>query len=158
MLFCSAVALLYRILENHRLHILPLSAVLITMMICAAYLWFNRVIKYIIQVKSMRGHCYETTFTIQNITRRRVGRGSYKVFIGEYTDAENRRHSKEIHSAFSIRKWNIGDEIRIRVSEADPESIVVVFSDTAMAIFMSILGAICESVLMIAVIYANKHQ
>lgn len=153
-----AFALLYNILEKHHLHIIPIQAVLIAAMIYFAYMFFNRVIKFIIQVHSMRGHCYETTFRIQSITRRKIRGGSYKVFTGEYVDAENRSHKQQIHNAFSIRQWKTGDEIKIKVSEADPENIIIVFSDMAMAIFMSIWGIMSEAIIIVIYLCINKSK
>ena len=73
-------------------------------------------------------------------------------FFTDYTDADGRAHSIEIHAAFSIRKWKAGDRIRLRISRSDPEKVIVRSSDAAMAVIMCIIGAALEAVLLAVLI------
>ena len=78
--------------------------------------------------------------------------GHYPAFFTDYTDADGRAHSIEIHAAFSIRKWKAGDRIRLRVSGSDPEKVIVRSSDAAMAVIMCSIGAALEAVLLAVLI------
>ena len=150
MFFPCISAILYRISENYKINIISLEIVLIISMISAAYLCFNRVIKLLIDVGINKNNFYDTVFTIQDIRK-----GEYKFYIVKYDDADNNPHIEEIHTSFSIKKWKIGDEIKIKVSTIDPDTIVIVFSDIAMAVIMSIMGIIFETILIIAYIHAH---
>ena len=155
MFFPCISAILYRISENYKINIISFKIVLIISMISAAYLCFNRVIKLMIDVAINKNNFYDTVFTIQDIRYKQVRNGRYEVYIVKYNDADNNAHIKEIHSSFSIKKWKIGDEIKIKVSTIDPDTIVIVFSDIAMAVIMSIMGIIFETILIIAYIHAH---
>lgn len=152
MLFTCVSALMYRISEDYKIDIIPLEIVLIISMISAAYLCFNRVIKLLIDVAINKNNFYDTVFTIQDIHK-----GEYEFYIVKYNDADNNPHIKEIHSSFSIKKWKIGDEIKIKVSNINPDTIIIVFSDTAMAVIMSILGIIFETILFTVYIHAVNN-
>ena len=140
-----ATALVYRLLQKYEL--IPDGVMLIIFILAVAYLFFNRTVKFIVLASKMKGDSYETYLTIEDITRVRLGRGSYDVFTGRYEDERHKEHVKDIHGAFSIRKWKVGDRIRIRVSVSDPENIIIVHSDAALAVFWTILGILIETAL-----------
>lgn len=150
MFFPCISAFMYRISEDYKIDIISLETALIIAMISAAYLCFNRVIKLLIDVAINKNNFYDTVFTIQDIRR-----GRYEFYIVKYNDADNNAHIKEIHASFSIKKWKIGDEIKIKVSNINSDTIIIVFSDTAMAVIMSVLGIIFETILFTAYIHAH---
>ena len=46
-----------------------------------------------------------------------------------------------------MKKWEIGDKIKIKVSKNNSDTILIIFSDIALAIIMSIMGIIFEVIL-----------
>jgi hypothetical protein len=139
------LALIYRILDNNHIAV-PKEIVFFLFMFFIAYLFFNRVIKLLIFIIKNKNKFYETTCTVQDIKFRKIKSGGYNYHIVNYTDADKKMHIKEIHSSFSIKKWKIGDNIKIKVSMDDPETIIIPFSDTALAIIMSIIGITSEAI------------
>ena len=145
---CYAVfALVYRLSG-----IIPPEAALVTGMAAGGYIFFNRPVMLVINALRMRGDHFDTEGTIREIRQVQIRSGHYPAFITDYTDADGRAHSIEIHAAFSIRKWKAGDRIRLRVSRSDPEKVIVRSSDAAMAVIMCSIGAALEAVLLAVLI------
>ncbi|MCR4889794.1 MAG: hypothetical protein K5979_11550 [Ruminococcus sp.] len=151
--FTSVFAIVYRLLSDNDIRFINGRLAIGILIISVAYLFFNRVIKLMIDAMVMRKNFYYTFLTIQDIWYRQLGRGKYKVFMADYTDAKNKVHNKEIHSAFSIKKWKKGDRIKIKVSTKDPEKIIILFSDAAIAFIRLFVGIVFETVLF--TIYIN---
>ena len=107
----------------------------------------NRTIKMLINLIRNYRNIYGTEFIVKEIMYKPAGRTSYPVYIAEYTDRDNKSHTKEIHSSFSIKKWKKGDIIKIKVDSEDPENIIIPFSDFSMAVIMSVIGIALEIVL-----------
>ncbi len=145
----------YRILEDNNIHIIPPKVAILVLMTLIDYLCFNRVIKFMFNLIKGRNNFYNTIATVQNIHYSEVGRSGYNYYVVKYEDAKHIPHIKEIHSSFSIKKWKIGDKIRIRVNSNDPDNIIVVFSDLMLCIIMSIMGVLFESIAL--TIYLNIH-
>lgn len=146
-IFTGISAIIYRILEICKIRMISPKTAMIILMISAAYLFFNRVVKFLMIAAVNMNDLFDTVFVIQDIVYKHIGRRGYNVYIVNYNDADNNSHTKEIHSSFSIRKWKVGDEIKIKVSNCDPDTIFIVFSDTAMAVIVSIIGILFEVIL-----------
>lgn len=153
MIFMSIFAIAYRILYRYRS--IPAKAAIIVFIICVGYLCFNRTIKFVTALKRNTDGFYRTVCTIRDIEYKPAGRGSYPVYIAHYTDLDDRDHIKEIHSSFSVKKWKIGDRIKIKVDRGDPDNIIIVFSDLSLAIIMSIMGVAVEIILFEIYIHMN---
>ncbi len=148
-LLAFLLACIYRISDN----IIPAGVVLLVMMIAVAYLCFNRVIKMIINRLMNKNGFYHAIGTIKAIRYQESGRGRYKIHVVQYADSENNIHIKEIHSAFSIKKWCVGDKINIKVNSDNHNEIIIPASDMALAIIMSVMGVTVETILLL--IYVN---
>lgn len=152
-IFTLIFGIIYRLFDKYKF-ISGKTAMLI-LMISAGYLFFNRQIKLLLDMIMNPNGFYRTICTIQDIEYRKVRRGSYPVYIAHYTDHDNQRHIKEIHSSFSVKKWKIGDQISIRVNRNDPDKIIIDLSDLGLAIIMSIIGIIFEFILFEIYIHIN---
>jgi len=145
----------YRILEDCGIRIVSPKVIILVLAFSAAYLFFNRVIKLMITIVKNKYNFHDTFFTVEDIVYIPIGRGGYDAYIVSYNDVDNRRHTKEIHSSFSVKKWQIGDQIRIKVSKNHPDTILIVFSDIALAIIISLTGIMFEMILI--TIYLHIH-
>ena len=151
--FTGVFAIVYRLLSDNDIRFINGRLAIGVLIISVAYLFFNRVIKLMIDAMVMRKNFYYTFLTIQDIRRRQSTKGNYKYFIAEYTDNKKHLHSKEIHSSFSVKKWKKGDRIKIKVSTKDPEKIIILFSDASIAFIRLFVGIVFETVLF--TIYIN---
>ncbi len=151
-------ALIYRVLADYAKIYIPLTAVLIVMFAAFAYLFFNRVVTLVIDAARMRNRCFDTFLTIEKIWGNTGFGSSYNVFTVSYPDAENRLCYKDIHSAFSIKKWKVGDRIRIKVSRDDPEKIIIPSSDIFLAVLMSLIGIAAETAVAAVYLLALKNK
>lgn len=137
----------YRILEDCGIRIVTPKVIILVLAFSAAYLFFNRVIKLMITIAKNKYDYYDSFFTVEDIVHIPIGRFGYDAYIVNYNDIDYHRHTKEIHSSFSVKRWQIGDKIRIKVSKKHPDTILIVFSDIALAIINSVIGVIFEVIL-----------
>ena len=151
-------ALVYRILADHASINLPAAVVFIVMFVSFGYLFFNRVVTLAIDAAKMRNKCFDTFLTIEKIWGNKSFGSEYKIFTASYLDAEDKLRMKTIHQAFSIRKWKVGDRIRIKVSREDPEKIIIPSSDIFLAVLMSLLGIAAETAAVAIFILALKNR
>ena len=145
--FICITGIIYSIFEEFGIRIVSPKVAMIILALCSAYLCFNRVIKLLIYIAKNKFDFYDTFFTVEDIVHIAFGRSGYDAYIVNYNDADNRSHTKEIHSSFSVKKWKIGDKIKIKVSKNNSDTILIIFSDIALAIIMSIMGIIFEVIL-----------
>lgn len=153
MIFICIFAIAYRIFDKYKF--ISGKAALLILIISAGYLFFNRTIKFLFDLKMNSDSFFRTVCTIQDIKHRPTGRGAYPVYIAHYTDLENNHHIKEIHSSFSVKKWKIGDQLNIRVNRNNPDKIIIDFSDLCLAIIMCITGIVFEIILFEIYIHIN---
>ena len=146
-------ALVYRVLADYAKIYIPDVIVFIVLLAAFGYLFFNRVVKLVIDAVKMRNKCFDTFFTIESIGETEDFGSRYKVFTVSYCDEENKLFIKEIHSAFSVRKWKVGDRVKIKVSREDPEKIIIPSSDIFLAVLMSLLGTATETA--VIAVYVN---
>ncbi|WP_154662839.1 hypothetical protein [Ruminococcus albus] len=82
-----------------------------------------------------------------------MGRGLHTVYITEYVDYKNKKHKEKVFRSFSIKKWEIGTQLKIKINRNNLEQMIIVFSDICEAIFESILGTVFESILIISFLH-----
>ena len=75
-------ALVYRILEDYQVNMIPSDLALLVLMICTAYLCFNRVVKLLINRNKNNFYC--TSAVIQSTKYIPAGRGSYICYVIKY--------------------------------------------------------------------------
>ncbi len=146
-------ALVYRILEDYQVNMIPSDLALLVLMTCTAYLCFNRVVKLLVNRKKNNFYC--TSAVIQSTKYVPAGRGSYICYVIQYEDKIRNTHFKELHSVFSIKSLKVGDEIKINVDQNDPNNVIVAFSDFVIAIIMCVMGIVFETILI--VVYVCAH-
>ena len=151
-------ALIYRVLADHAKIYIPDTVVFIVMFVFFGYLFFNRVVTLAIEAAKVGKAPYETFFTIDAVRETTEFGSTYKFFDVSYTDADNKRHTKEIHNAFSVKKWKVGDKIRIKVSRDDPERIIIPSSDIFLAVLMSLIGIAAETAAVAVYLLALKNK
>lgn len=146
-------AIVYRILEDYKVNMIPPELALLVLIICTAYLCFNRGVKFMINQITNKNNFYCTSAFIRSTKFIQAGRGSYICYLIEYEDESHNTHVKELHNFFSIKNLKIGDKIKINVNRNDPDNIIVAFSDFIIAIIMCVIGIIFESVLIAVYIF-----
>ena len=139
----------YRILEISKIHIISPKAVILMLMVMIAYLCFNRVIKLIFNLIKNGNDFYNAIAVVQDIRYLNVGRSGYNFYVVKYEDEKHITHTQEIHSSFSIKKWKIGDSVKIKVNSEDPDNIIIVFSVLMLSVILSIMGIVFESIAII---------
>ena len=117
------------------------------------YMFFNRTVKFIFFILKNRKHLYDSNCTITDKKYTRMGKATITVYISEYKDSKNKKHKEDIFRSFSIKKWEIGTQLKIKINKNDPEQIIIVFSDICEAIFESILGTVFEIILIIVFLH-----
>ena len=147
MIFTAVFGIVYRVFDDHKIFYIHPKIAMILLMFSVGYLFFNRTIKVLIYLIRHHRSLYSSEFIIKDILYRQIRNGKYPVFIVEYTDMDNKSHTKEVHSSFSVKKWKIGDRIKIKIDSEDPKTIIIPFSDFSMAVIMSCVGMIFELVL-----------
>ncbi len=157
MIALGVFACAYALLRDAGVRLIPAEAALIIFALCAGYLCFNRVVKYLWMLKGSSGF-FETECIIRDKMYRQMGRGRYPVLIAEYTDPDGVSHIKKIHSSFSIKKWEVGDRIGIRLDPDDPEKIMIPSSDNVLAVIMTVMGLIFETILAAIFIMHMKNS
>ena len=146
LLSMEAAALIYSIAEDHKLIKVPLLLRLIVCELCFGYVFFHRSVKLLINAFKNKNNFYGTTAEIADIKKcQTLGDGSYDYYIIKY-EYKNKTYTQEIHNSFSITRWQKGDRIKIKVDRDAPDNIIVVFSDLAIAVLMSIIGIIFTAV------------
>ncbi len=140
-------AIIYRTSEECQPNIIPIEIVLLILLISTSYLFFNRIVKLLINYMKNKDNFYDASAFIQSTKYIPAGKGSYICYFIKYEDKSHNFHIKELHSFFSIKNLKIGDEIKIKVDHNNPDNIILPFSDLAIAIIMGIIGIIFESIL-----------
>lgn len=151
-------ALIYRISDDHNLIRVPSGIILVVWVLGIGYIFFNRSVKLLINTIKNRKNFHITIAEITDIKHFYMTRGGgYDYYIIKY-EYRNKSYSQEVHSSFSITKWKIGDRIKIKVNKNAPDNIIIVFSDLAMAVLMSIIGIIFTAVPIAVYICTHKYQ
>ncbi len=145
--------LVYRILEDYQVNMIPSDLALLVLMICTAYLCFNRVVKLLINRNKNNFYC--TSAVIQSTKYIPAGRGSYICYVIKYEDESRNTHIEELHNFFSIKSLKVGDEIKINIDKNNPNNIIVAFSDLMIAIIMCVIGIVFEMLLIIVYVCAH---
>lgn len=146
-------ALVYSILEDYQVNIIPFELALLVFMICIAYLFFNRVVKLLVNRNKNDFYC--TSAFIQSTKFIQAGNGSYICYIIKYEDESHNTHIEELHNFFSIKSLNVGDEVKINIDKNDPNNIIVAFSDFMIAIITCVIGIVLEMILIVVYICAH---
>ena len=143
----------YGISEDYQANTLPPEFALLVLMICTAYLCFNRVVKLLVNRNKNNFYC--TSAVIQSTKFVHAGKGGYICYVIKYEDESNNPHIKELYNFFSIKNLDVGDEIKIKIDQNDSNNIILPFSDLAIAIIMCVIGIVFETFLI--VIYVCAH-
>lgn len=143
----------YCISEDYQANTFPPEFALLVLMICTAYLCFNRVVKLLINRNKNNFYC--TSAVIQSTKFVHAGKGSYICYVIKYEDESNNPHIKELHNFFSIKSLDVGDEIKIKIDQNDSNNIILPFSDLAIAIIMCVIGIVFETFLIVICVCAH---
>ena len=146
-------ALVYRILEDYQVNMIPSGLALLVLMICTAYLCFNRVVKLLINRNKNNFYC--TSAVIQSTKYIPAGRGSYICYVIKYEDESRNTHIKELHNFYSIKSLKVGDEIKINIDKNNPDDITEPFSNFMIAIITCVIGIVFEFILIVMYICAH---
>lgn len=123
------------------------QSLLVINILFVGYMFFNRTIKFIFFILKNKKYLYASTCRITHTENIRWGRGFKTVYISEYTDSKDQIHNERIFRSFTLKTWEIGEQIKIKINSKNPEQIILVFSDLFTAIFGSIIGTIFEIIL-----------
>ncbi len=145
--------LVYSILENYQVNLISSDFVLLVWMISIAYLFFNRIVKLL--VNRNKNNFYSTYAYIQSTKFIYAGKGSYLSYVIKYEDENSNTHIKELDGFFTIRNLIAGDKIKININKNNPNNITVAYSDLIVAIILCVIGIVFESI--IIVVYVLAH-
>jgi len=145
--------LVYRILEDYQVNMIPSDLALLVLMTCTAYLCFNRVVKLLVNRNKNNFYC--TSAVIQSTKYIPAGRGSYICYVIKYEDESRNTHIKELHNFYSIKSLKVGDEIKINIDKNNPNDITETFSNFMIAIITCAMGIIFEIILIVVYICAH---
>ena len=145
--------LVYRILEDYQVNMISSDLALLVLMLCTAYLCFNRVVKLLINRTKNNFYC--TSAVIQSTKYIPAGRGSYICYVIKYEDESRNTHIKELHNFYSIKSLKVGDEIKINIDKNNPDDITEPFSNFMIAIITCVIGIVFEFILIVMYICAH---
>ncbi len=156
MIMCGCL-IIYALLDGFGLHsnrYFSLAGIII-LMLFIAYMCFNRFIKLLIFSK--KGGFYDSTAVVKDIEYEKSIVKRVEYYIIEYTDEKYKVHEEKIYRYASVKDWDIGKKLKIKINKTKPDKIIIAGSDFAVSLIWLISGIIAEIILAVLIVFINNH-